>query len=46
MYLHGYGVQKDIQQAINFFKSAADKGNPDAQLNLGTLYFSKFFFPK
>lgn len=40
MYLHGYGVEKSVSEAIRYFKLAADQGNAEGQLNLGTLYYS------
>lgn len=38
MYSAGFGVKKDISQAINWFQRAAEKGLAMAQFNLGGLY--------
>ncbi|CAM8647952.1 MORN motif [Oxalobacteraceae bacterium] len=38
MYRDGYGVTKNTQQALKWFKLAADKGFSDAQLELGLMY--------
>lgn len=43
MYLHGQGVEKDMKKALRYFKAAADKGNSDAQFNLGAMYFGEPF---
>ena len=37
MYHNGYGVVQDIDHAIELYKIAADKGNPDALHNLETI---------
>lgn len=39
MYLHGYGVPKDVERALALFTKAAAQGLTDAQHNLGDLYF-------
>jgi TPR repeat protein len=38
MYYHGRGVEQDDQQAVEWFRRAADKGLPRAQYNLGVTY--------
>jgi TPR repeat protein len=39
MYHKGYGVEKDITQAIRWYQKAAEKGWAQAQFNLGLIYF-------
>lgn len=38
LYKEGHGVTKNQDQAINSFKNAADKGNADANYELGLIY--------
>ena len=38
MYMIGQGVEKDSDQAIKWYKAAADQGNADAQFFLGAMY--------
>ncbi|PYR64584.1 MAG: hypothetical protein DMG20_16230 [Acidobacteria bacterium] len=38
MYMIGQGVEKDSDQAIKWYKAAADQGNADAQFFLGAIY--------
>lgn len=44
MYANGYAVTKNIQDAIRYFKSAADQGHHEAQQNLAYIYYSKSIF--
>lgn len=37
-YLNGWGVAKDVEKAIYWFKEAAKQGNLDAQTSLGIIY--------
>ena len=39
MYNKGIGLEKDLQQALRWYKSAAQSGHLEAQINLGWLYF-------
>ncbi len=39
-YAEGDGVAKDINQAITYFKQAADSGNVKSQLYLGGIYYN------
>jgi uncharacterized protein len=38
MYANGRGVRRDDVAAVNLFRKAADRGNADAQYNLGFMY--------
>ena len=38
MYINGYGVEKNIPIAIDYYKIAANKGNISAQISLGRAY--------
>ena len=38
MYAKGQGVQQDYQQAVQWYRKAAEQGNADAQNNLGLMY--------
>jgi TPR repeat protein len=38
MYLQGRGVTQDYKAAIKWFELAAEKGEADAQVNLGMMY--------
>ena len=40
-YLEGNGVPKDIEEAMKWFKMAADQGAASAQYNLGQYYMKK-----
>lgn len=37
MYENGLGVPKDESKALELYRQAADKGNPDAQTNLDAM---------
>jgi TPR repeat protein len=37
MYKEGRGVVQSYVDAVQWYTKAADQGNPDAQLDLGTL---------
>jgi uncharacterized protein len=39
-YFRGDGVKRDSYQALQWMRSAADRGHPEAQLALGRLYLS------
>jgi TPR repeat protein len=39
MYYYGQGVQKDLPQAINYFRGASESGGRMAKYILGNLYF-------
>merc|ERR1719198_2476036 len=36
--MHGYGVARDFAKALEYFKAAAERGNAEAQFNLGAMY--------
>src|SRR5690606_40942624 len=38
MYKNGNGVAKDYKKAVEWYQKAAEKGNADAQFNLGVMY--------
>lgn len=38
MYEYGYGVDADIQEALRWYRAAADQGLPQAQNSLGFMY--------
>lgn len=38
-YYHGWGVEKDYAQAVNWYRKAAMEGFSGAQYNLGTCYY-------
>jgi TPR repeat protein len=38
MHENGFGVDKNLQQAIAWYLKAAEQGNSDAQYNLGAMY--------
>ncbi|KAK9763212.1 ERAD-associated protein [Basidiobolus ranarum] len=40
MYLEGIVVEKNVEKAIEKFKLAAEKKNPEAQVNLGLLFLN------
>src|ERR1700739_3141167 len=37
-YQFGLGVEKDLYEAVRWYRMAANSGNPSAQNNLGYLY--------
>ena len=37
-YITGYDVKQDSQEALKWFRKAADKGNSDAQKSIGMIY--------
>ena len=37
-YANGLGVAKDEVEAVKWYRKAAEKGNAEAQLNLGEMY--------
>jgi len=41
LYLKGDGVERDLKEAVYWFKKAAAQGNADAQYRLGTMYYSE-----
>ena len=38
MYYTGQGVRLDNDRALEWYRKAAEQGNPDAQYRLGRLY--------
>ena len=36
--MHGFGGERDLKKALDYFKMAADKGHAEAQFNLGAMY--------
>ena len=40
MYMHGLGVAQNHKKALEYFKAAADKGNAEAQFNLGAMHIA------
>ena len=40
IYMNGFGVERDKQEALKWFLSAAEKGHEFAQYNLGTFYMN------
>ena len=38
MYEHGRGVVRDLQQALKWYRAAADQGDAPAQLKVGEMY--------
>ena len=38
MYTDGRGVPQDDEQAVHYYRLAADQGDPDGQVNLGVMY--------
>ena len=38
MYENGYGVMEDVTEAVKLYFSAAEKGDPTAQSNMGVVY--------
>jgi len=38
MYMHGFGVAQSHKKALEHFKAAAEKGNAEAQFNLGAMH--------
>ena len=39
LYANGKGVPQDDQQAVAWFRNAAEKGHAPAQHNLGAMYY-------
>jgi uncharacterized protein len=39
MYMSGRGVTESHEQALGYFKRAANHNNPEAQVNLGSMYY-------
>lgn len=39
MYLSGFGVEKNNEQAVYWFRKAAEQGNANGQRELGNMYF-------
>ena len=39
-YAHGYGVAKDMSEAVKWYRKAADQGYAEAQCNLGLAYLN------
>jgi TPR repeat protein len=46
LYYHGKGVEADPETAIDYYKRAAEQGNPEYQCELGKLYKYGEFFEK
>ncbi|CAK0761840.1 conserved hypothetical protein [Gammaproteobacteria bacterium] len=38
MYRDGRGIAQDDQEAVNWYRKAAEQGDADAQFNLGIMY--------
>lgn len=38
MYEYGWGVDKDLSEAVNWYRKSADQGDGYGQYNLGTMY--------
>jgi len=43
-YYNGYGVERDIETALQLYESAAERGWADAQTDLGLIYLYRFDF--
>lgn len=43
MYLYGMGVERNTAKALQYFSQAAEQGWVDGQLQLGNMYFSKYY---
>lgn len=39
-YYNGFGVSKDLEEAVTWFQKAAEQGNARAQCNLGICYYN------
>ena len=39
-YLKGFGVEKDVAEAVRWFRKAAEQGDAVAQCNLGSCYLA------
>jgi uncharacterized protein len=37
-YYHGLGVKRDLKKAVQWYKTGAASGDPNAQYNLGAMY--------
>ena len=46
LYFLGWGVSKDTQEAVKWFRRAVGQGVPEAQLSLGVSYFAGVDMPK
>jgi TPR repeat protein len=46
MYSTGTGVPKDYEEALKWYKKAAEQGNSNAQYNLGFMYGTGTGVPK
>jgi TPR repeat protein len=46
MYQAGFGVPKDLKEAIRWYRLAADQGNANAQFTLGRMYGTGIRVPK
>ncbi len=42
LYTNGYGVRQDYAAALGWFKKSAEKGNAEAQYNIGIFYFNGY----
>lgn len=40
MYYNGQGVEKDIHEAVNWFRKAAEQGHAEAQFRMGEAYYN------
>ena len=40
MYDKGEGVEQDHEEAVKWYRKAADQGDADAQFNLGVMYYN------
>ena len=40
LYNHGYGFKTDFEQAVNYYRLAAEQGNDWGQFNLGLMYMN------
>ena len=38
MYRYGWGVPEDDEEAVKWYREAAEQGHADAQCNLGDMY--------
>jgi len=42
MYQNGFGVAKDLTQAVAWYRKAAEQGNAFSQFSLGFMYYNGF----
>ena len=42
MYLYGFGVEQNYEQAVCWLRKAADQGNANAQVSLGYMYLNGY----